>query len=191
MSVWTTKAYGDEKNYIVMKHTVPGVNHTINGVKFRAGYAVVSKPSKTYSGLKKLPVLKNARELPITFLAQLPFITRAVDIKIVYGSDVYYSYQKAMKLKLEEEAKIEKVEEIKQHLADESKCQMLTKTSGGEELCGYDSIENSGGFCIHHILEAPIVQDLGIEIPTFLTKQERKQLRHKVAEQVRKAKKVE
>lgn len=191
MSVWSTKALAQDSNYIILKHTVPGVNHTINGVKFRAGYAVVSKPSKTYSNLKKLPVLKNARELPLTFLQKLPFITKPIDVKIVYGTDVYRYFQEAMKIENEKQAEIKKEEEIKQHRADETKCQMLTQRSDGQELCGMDSVENSEGYCILHILEAPIVQELGIEVPTFLTKQERKQLRHKVADQIRSLKKSE
>jgi len=186
MSVWSTKALADHQNYIVLKHTVPGVNHTINGVKFRSGYAVVSKPSKTYSNLKKLPVLKNAREFPLTYLQKLPFITRPVDVKIVYGIDVYYNYQKAITELEAIESKVQKEEEIKQHLADETKCQVMTTDPRGDGLCGKPAVENSGGFCGYHILEAPIVQDLGIEVPTFMTKQERKDLRHKVVEKVKK-----
>lgn len=95
MSVWTTKTLDRVGEYIVLQHTLKGVNHSVNGIKFRNGYAVVEKDSKIYFALKKIPVLTNAKEHPLTFLTKLPFITRTQDIRTVYGQDVYIKFLEA------------------------------------------------------------------------------------------------
>lgn len=92
MSVWTTKAFEKARDYIVIQHTLRGVNYVVNGIRFRDSYAVVEKNSKTYYNLKRVPVLRAVREFPLTHLAKLPFITRHADIKMVYGQDVYVSF---------------------------------------------------------------------------------------------------
>lgn len=92
MSVWTTKAFEKARDYIVIQHTLRGVNYVINGIRFRDSYAVVEKNSKMYHGLKRIPVLRATREFPLTHLAKLPFITRPADIRMVYGQDVYVSF---------------------------------------------------------------------------------------------------
>lgn len=98
MSVWTTKAQASDRNYIVLQHTLKGVNYIVSGIKFRESYAVVEKDSKTYNMLKRIPVLRGSKEYPISYLKELPFITRLPDIKMVYGQDVYRRF-------LEEEQK--------------------------------------------------------------------------------------
>ena len=92
MSVWTTKAFEKARDYIVIQHTLRGVNYVVNGIRFRDSYAVVEKNSKTYHTLKRIPVLRATKEFPLTHLAKLPFITRHTDIKMVYGQDVYVSF---------------------------------------------------------------------------------------------------
>jgi uncharacterized protein (UPF0335 family) len=94
MSVWTTKALDRDRNYIVIKHSLKGVNHIVNGVKFRDSYAVVEKDSKTYFNLKRVPNLKATKEFPLLYLLELPFITKISDIKTVYGQDVYRTFLK-------------------------------------------------------------------------------------------------
>lgn len=95
MSVWTTRSQNRDRNYVVLQHSLRGVNYVVNGVRFRDSYAVVEKGSKTYSALKRVPVLRSAKEFPLTHLAKLAFISRQSDIKTVYGQDVYLSYLKA------------------------------------------------------------------------------------------------
>lgn len=92
MSVWTTKAFEKARSYIVLQHTLRGVNYVVNGIRFRDSYAVVEKDSKSYFGLKRIPVLRASKEFPLTHLDKLPFITRHQDIKMVYGQDVYVSF---------------------------------------------------------------------------------------------------
>ena len=113
MSVWSTKSFDRERDYIVLQHTLKGVNYVINGVKFRDSYAVVEKDSKTYYFLKKVPVLRAAREYPLTHLSNLKFISRASDVKVVYGQDVYKSFLKQVaqeKDAIEAKAELERLE---------------------------------------------------------------------------------
>lgn len=210
-----------------MQHTLKGVNYVINGVKFRDSYAVVEKDSKTYHLLKKVPVLRAAKEYPLTHLSKLPFITRTMDIKAVYGQDVYrrylaeldkdkqqqalakeqeqelleqLSYQKReeeVKLKEQieqviEEAKAageseEVIEELRKEIPQISKCSYRLKD---DTLCGQIAFEDSpSNYCHHHIFEEPILAELGIEIPKFLDKKDRKALRKKIEKSLTEAKK--
>lgn len=118
MSVWTTKSLDRDKIYIVIQHSLKGVNYVVNGVKFRNSYAVVEKDSKVYHSLKKVPVLRLAKEFPLTYLKKLSFITRPIDIKTVYGQDVYRRF-------LEEETK----EKLAQESAAQAEKETLDKIS--------------------------------------------------------------
>jgi hypothetical protein len=106
--MWGVRASGRDRNYVVIKHSLRGINGQIHNVKFRNSYAVVDKDSKTYRLLKKFPNLGNAKEFPLTHLRSLPFITRDRDIRLVYGEDVYISYLKAV-----EKSKVDKIEKDK------------------------------------------------------------------------------
>jgi hypothetical protein len=68
MSFWSTRSLESDRNYVVMQHTLKGVNYVINGIKFRDSYAVIEKDSKAYHLLKKIPVLRAAKEYPLTHL---------------------------------------------------------------------------------------------------------------------------
>jgi len=118
MSVWTTKSLDRARNYIVIQHTLRGVNYVINGIRFRDSYAVVEKDSKTYHGLKRVPVLRAVKEYPLTHLAKLPFITRPADIRMVYGQDVYITFIKEQQK--EQEAQIALAELRKLEAADKA-----------------------------------------------------------------------
>jgi len=101
--MWGIKASGRDRNYVVIKHGLRGINGQIHNVKFRDSYAVVDKDSKDYFRLRKFPNLSKAKEFPLTYLRSLPFIGRTKDIETVYGKDVYLSYLKAVEA--EKEAK--------------------------------------------------------------------------------------
>lgn len=209
-----------------MQHTLKGVNYVINGVKFRDSYAVVEKNSKTYYMLKKVPVLRAAKEYPLSHLTKLPFITRTMDIKSVYGQDVYrrfleeiqkdknlqalaeqqeqellekLSYEKReeeLKLKEQIEQVIEQakasgeseevIEELKKEIPQITKCTYRLKD---DVLCGHQALEYSPShYCHFHILEEPVLAELGIEVPRFMDKKDRKALKNKVEAALTKAK---
>lgn len=238
MSVWTTKTQSRDREYIVLRHTLRGVNYIVGGVRFRDSYAVVEKGSKTYTMLKRIPVLKNAQEYPLTHLKSLNFITRVADIKQVYGQDVYIKFLAAeqeksqaeellKKLKLEakekeerearereiaekerieseikklkeQEAQSEKlaetvetveevtsvdseelVKELEDKIPEISKCSF--RTAAGN-LCKFDSVDYSpSNYCKMHLLEDPKFEELGIEMPKFMTGKEKKKQRKVVA----------
>lgn len=116
MSVWTTKASVRDREYIILQHTLKGVNYAINGVKFRDGYAVVEKNSKTHQYLKRVPVLRSAKEFDITYLTKLRFITKPMDIKIVYGKDVYQKYLEAVEAAKAKAAQQKQEEKVQKHI---------------------------------------------------------------------------
>lgn len=121
MSIWSPKALGRDQEYIVLKHNLRGVNAVVDGVKFRHGYAVVAKDSKTYYRLKNFPNLRNSSEYPLTFLRQLPFITRTKDVLTVYGKDVYVHFLKAEQNLKEEELRQQVEQKEKEQLDIENK----------------------------------------------------------------------
>jgi len=187
MSVWTTTSTGRDRDFIVLKHTLRGVNYVINGVKFRNSYAVVEKNSKTYRELKKIPVLKAAAEHPLTFLRKLSFITRSLDVKIVYGAEVYSQYMKQLNEELNKEAVEEKIEQEVKHVAEERLCSYRTPK---EELCKEKCLEQSpSGYCLKHVLEDPRLLELGIEVPRFIPKKEKWDMRRNVAKELTKLQK--
>lgn len=188
MSVWTTKSQGIDRDYIVIKHTLPGVNNIIQGVKFRGGFAVVEKNSKLYYNLKKLPVLRKAQEYPIIHLRKLPFITRTRDIHTIFGADVYLKFLKEENKGKEVEAVELKIEEDASHLFENEKCKFLTPR---KEFCKEDMrFESPSGYCWKHILKDPKLAELGIEVPKFVQKQDKKLLRDRVLIQLAELKKI-
>ena len=194
MSVWTTSSSGRDRNYIVLKHTLRGVNYIINGIKFRHGYAVIEKGSKTYNTLKRIPVLKAAQEFPLVFLRKLSFITRPLDVKLVYGADVFVQYLKVLEAELAVEAQNKKIKIEIEHIAT-AKCAHRTMTTNGKvfeenPLCSHDSLEQSPtGYCMRHILYDPKLVELGIEVPKFIEKKKKQAMREKVAAELTKLKK--
>lgn len=186
MSVWSTKSSGRARTFIVIQHRVRGTNNVINGVKFRGGYAVVEKDSKTHNTLKRIPMVNGTTEFPLSILKSLPFITRTSDIKLVFGVEVYEHFVKEYAVKVEEDKVQQKVEAEVTHVQS-NKCAFRTAS---EELCKFDAQEASpSGYCHKHILEDPKLLELGIEVPKFMTKKEKAAMKDKVITQLEKAKK--
>jgi len=186
MSVWTTKASGRDRHFIVLQHKIKGVNYVVNGVKFRESYAVVEKDSKMYRTLMQVPVLKGAREFPLIFLRQLPFITRTLDVKNVFGQEVYIQYLKELdvfieeqKVKKEVEVELSQQEQEVKHV--EHKCSHRLDSG---KLCSHEAVKHSpSGYCNTHFLEDPKFASMGIQIPRFMTKKEKQKLKEKLIEQ--------
>lgn len=158
---WSTRTHGDEnKEYVVIKHRLGDTNGFINGVKFRAGYGVVEKNTKTYFTLKKLPHVSGQPEYPLTHLLKLKFVTRTSDIKMVYGQDVYYHFLKEYQKVEEKQAEQAKVEEAIAHVVEHKLCSYITKTG---TQCKFDALEVSPSkYCRMHISKDPKLAELGI-----------------------------
>lgn len=191
MSVWMTKSSGRTREYVVLRHTLKGVNHVINGVKFRNGFAVVEKDSKTYRDLKRIPVLRAAKEFPLILLKDLSFITRPSDVKVVFGADVYVEFLKAYEAHNTKEAQESKIQEEIAHVVEHKKCShRFTSNGKADELCAMDALEQSpSGYCMRHLLQDPRLQEFGIEVPKFIPKKEKQEWREQVSEKLANLKK--
>ena len=222
MSIWTTKAFDTPRNYIVLQHPIKGTNHVVNGIKFRSGYCIVEKDSKTYFTLKRIPVLKSAKEFPLLHLKKLDFITRTSDIRTVFGQDVYAKFleeeQKLIDIieqkKLDEknaiqnkrredlllreqilaqivvaksEGNLEVVEQLNITIPKDEKCSCTTLKG---TLCTEDKLDYSpSGYCHMHIFEDPRLPEFGLNIPNYMTKDEKAKLRIKFRKVLEDAKK--
>src|SRR5271166_3405427 len=92
---WNTKSAGG-RDYIVMQHPLRDVSTTVYGIRFHCGYGVVVKNSKEYKNLRTMPIFRKAKEFPLTILKTLKFIIRSKDIEMIYGKDIYISYQRSL-----------------------------------------------------------------------------------------------
>lgn len=185
MSVWTTKSSGRDRDYILIKHPLRGVNYIVKGIKFRESYAVVERNSKTYNELLKMPLLRKCEEFDLLFLRKLKFITRSSDVRMVYGEDVYRFYIRKLEAELSKEAVVEQQVQEEIHLAGEL-CKHRTQQ---DLLCKFPAIEVSpGGFCRHHILDDPKLAELGIAVPKFIPKKERAEVKDRIIKQLEKMK---
>lgn len=189
MSVWTTKSSGRDRKFIVLQHKLKGVNYVMSGIKFRDGYAVVEKDSKTHRSLMQIPVLKGAKEFPLIFLRQLPFITRTQDVKNVFGQEVFVEYLKELDVYMAEQSVIKAENTVIKTAEDEAK-HVESKCShrlDSGKLCSHVSVENSpSGYCVIHFLEDPKFAEMGIQIPKFMSKKEKQKLRESLMKQLKK-----
>ncbi len=183
MSYWLTKGTTDDRDYIIIRHTIPGVNYVINGVKFRGGFAVVEKNSKLYFSLKKLPALKNSKELPLLFLKKLPFITKPYDVFTIYGKDVYNKYITLLDEDVNKELQIQKEEAVEQHIASGG-CKFI-KENG--EICSFEAHKYSPSqYCKIHMYSDPEIDKLNIHKSRFMDKDEKKAWKDKVFKELEK-----
>lgn len=188
MSVWTTKALSRDKEYIVLKHKLRGINYVVQGIKFRDGYAVVEKNSKSYFMLKKMPILQSAQEFPLIHLRKLKFVTRTADVKMIFGQDVYRHYLNALSRELNKESDDKRLQEELEHI-DLGGCAVRGQNG---ELCQHDALpESPSGYCKLHILDDPRLKDAGVTIPKYVTKEEKAPLKEKVIKQLNKQRKEE
>jgi len=173
------------RDYVVIKHTLKDANGLIAGVRFRGGYAVVEKGSKIYNKIKVLPLIKNQPELPLLSLRDLPFITRSLDIKLIFGSSVYQKYMEELHKVLSVEKEQKEVEDKVAHVEVKHLCSFITKENN---LCINEKFDKSpSGYCKYHILLDPRIEEVtGLAIPKRLTKDERKGWKQKVVKALEK-----
>jgi hypothetical protein len=164
MSTWTTKSFDRDRDYIVVKHSLNGVNSKVGGIKYRDGYAVVEKGSKSYFALKRVKPAAIAKEYPLIHLKDLRFVTRTADIKIIFGVDVYNRYILQLKQFLDKKV-------IEDHKKSD-KCQCILESG---QHCKQLQFELSPSkFCKQHLLKDPRLKEFGIEIPLVLFGKQRK-----------------
>jgi hypothetical protein len=175
MSFYTTKSNIVERDYVVIRHGIPNVNSLVMGVRFRDSWAVVERGSKTYHRLRQLPMLKNPEERPLSFLKNLPFITRPMDVKLIYGADVYAKYVVFYQREVEKAEKIRQEQEEILHMQDETKCKL--RLESGNFCKNEVQHPEVTSYCAIHILKDPRLGSIDFKIPTAMTSKERKKLR--------------
>jgi hypothetical protein len=172
--------------YVVIQHALRDMNGNLVGVRFRGGYGVVQKGSKTYLKLKQLPLIKGQPEFPITHLRKLDFIINEKQVNYIYGPAIYRAYVAALAPLLEEEAEVRLEVAVEQHSTILHKCTYVTPTTG--KLCQHESYEISpSGFCKLHLLEDPKLEQMGIIIPKRMTRDQRREFKEKVEYKLQKS----
>ena len=173
-------------DFVVIKHSLKDINGNVGGVKFRGGYAVVERNSKAYKLIKSLPLIKNQADLPLIHLRKLPFITRTLDVKLIYGPNVYIKYLEELHKEVEEENVIAKEEAEVVHKEKHNLC--AYKTPNGN-LCANEALSTSPSkFCKRHLLDDPKIEEVtGLKIPKRLTNQEKKEWKEKALNRLEKS----
>lgn len=181
---WTTKTLERVNEYVVIKHALKDMNGNLVGVKFRGGYAVVIKDSKSYLQLKQLPLVKDQPEFPLLFLRKLPFITKTLDVKFIYGPAVYARYLEQLQPVIDIEKDVRNEEAIVAHTEEKHLCAYTTVRG---DLCLQEVYELSPSkHCKKHILEDPKLEALGIIVPSRLTKDQKREYKEKVISKLEK-----
>jgi hypothetical protein len=165
---WSTKSFGG-KNYIVLQHPLKGTYTKVCGVKFHDGYGVVEKDSKAHKMLRQMPIFRKAKEFPLTILKSLKFVTRSRDIDLIYGKDIYISYQRALQEheKVQEEQKFEETKS-ERNTNNSNKCKYLLLHN---RYCENEKVPGSTGYCRMHIMsDTELIKEIGIEIPSYFDK---------------------
>ena len=182
--VWSAKKIeGRDRQYIVIRHKLRDVDDTIAGVRFRRGFAVVDKSTKIYTTLRKLPFLKNALEFPLVHLQNLPFIINDRQVDIIYGRDVYSYYVEAKKEYLKEKKITDKAEAIEIHLQNDDLCKHI-RVNGG--YCkGMPLKQSPSGYCKKHIVKDPRLEEVGLKVPSRLSKDEQREWKEKILKKLK------
>jgi len=163
---WSTKSYGG-RNYVLIQHPLRDCSTKVCGIKFHCGYGVVEKNSKAYKMLKSMPLFRNAKEHPLTLLKSLKFVTRAQDIALIYGKDIFISYQREL-LEYNKKQEAQKFEETRteRNSNESTKCKYLLLHNN---FCSNEKIFGSNGYCRMHILEdKELIKEMNIEIPSYV-----------------------
>lgn len=134
-----------EREYVVVKHQLKGIDTEILGVRYRQGYGVVAKNSKEYYNLKQIRLCVT-EEYPLTFLKTLSCVTNDAQVRTIWGNNVYTAYKKLIDAEFQK-MKEQEVEEVIIEPLNKFQCEQIT-ASGTQ--CKNDSLDNSC-FCRVHI----------------------------------------
>jgi hypothetical protein len=148
MSIYYGVKIKKDTEFIVVQHTLRGFEGEIMGLKYRQGYAVVIKNSKTHRDLSKIKPKPNKKEFDITHLENLACVINPRQIQYIWGKAVY-DYYKRVKFKTENPT------DIRVQLEDMPKC--VAKTKSGSD-CMNKAITHSQ-YCKAHIQLDPRIKE--------------------------------
>jgi len=140
------------REYIVVKHHLPGITTEVLGIRYVDGYGVVARGSKEHLRLKQVR-MAIVDEFPITFLTKVKSVINKPQIKAIWGSDVYRCF-------LQHEAKKEAKPESLQDVVETAFCKGV-KADGTS--CGSASLRDFD-HCRAHIEDdaklQPFIKDM-------------------------------
>ena len=134
--------------FIVIQHAIRGFEGELLGVKYRQGYAVVVKGSKTHKDLNKIKPRPVKAEFNITHLDNLECVINPRQIQYIWGKAVY-DYYKKVKFKTDNPT------DIRVQLENSPTCKASKKDGSA---CMNKAIKHSE-FCKSHIQFDPRIKD--------------------------------
>jgi len=175
MSRYYTKSQ-QNREFIVVKHKLPKIETTVMGVRYREGYAVVEKNSKTYKALKimKMAVTK---EFPITFLDTLGCVVNSRQIQYIWGKEIYHFF---LSQKLRTESR-----EPKELKEANDKLPFCEFTKGDGNKCKIKALKVSE-YCRAHLKEDERLAEDFQSMPKYMEKADRKKYIDKLIKKLEK-----
>lgn len=161
---------GSNREYIVVKHALPGLTTEILGIRYMDGFGVVAKDSKEHLRLKQVRMAVTS-ELPITYLKHVKSVINNSQVKAIWGADVYRYYLEQMKAKESNPISAQTAERpICKHEKDGKRC-------GNQVIVGFTT-------CRKHIESdakvAPRLSEMKL-----LPKEEKKQFIDSIIDEIR------
>lgn len=150
------------REYIVVKHQLTGITTDILGIRYMDGFGVVAKDSKEHKRLKQIRMAV-VDEYPITFLTKVKSVINKVQIKVIWGSDVYRCF-------LKHETKKESKPEQLQKAVETPRC-LGTKSNGNQ--CSSMSLKDFK-YCRAHIEQDEKLQPYIKDMKMMPVKEKRK-----------------
>jgi hypothetical protein len=153
--------------FVVVKHKLKGLETEILGVKYREGYAVVAKDTKTYQQLKKIRNAIDA-EYPITHLENLSCVINDKQVRYIWGQAVFDYY-------IKKKHEVENMTDLQKGFSEAPEC---THIKEDETKCLAKAMKNAD-YCIHHIKFDERVREDFESLP-MMPKAEKKKLIKKI-----------
>lgn len=140
------------REYVVVKHGIPGTTNTIMGIRYMDGFGVVAKDSKEHKRLRQISRAV-VDEYPITFLTKLKAVINKKQIKAIWGADIYRCF-------LQHQAKKEAQPEKLQKAVETARCCGIKRDG---DQCGSMSLKDFS-HCRAHIESddkiKPLIKDM-------------------------------
>ena len=164
----------DNTEFVVVKHSLRGFEGELNGIKYREGYAVVVKNSKSYRDLKKFKPTPVQSEFDILKLEDLKCVINTRQIQYIWGRAVYDFY-------LSRKFKADNPTDIRVQLEKRESCKAKTK-SGTD--CKNKTLEGSE-YCKSHIQFDPRIKEDCEKMGIMPVKEKKKVINKLIEERIK------
>jgi len=165
-----------QREFIVVKHKLPKIETVVMGIRYREGYAVVEKNSKTYKSLKTIK-MAIIQELPITYLETLGCVVNDKQIQYIWGKEVYnYFLSKKLNTKSNEPQVLKEAND---------KLPFCEHTKEDDTKCRNKALKVSD-YCRAHILNDERLAEDFAKMPRIMAKPDRKKYIDKLIKKLEK-----